>query len=90
MQGQVLDIIDDLITGKGMGLILISHDLGLVRRYCDRVMVMNAGRVVEALDATNLAQAKHPYTRGLMAAVPRMDETRDTLPVLDRTQWAGT
>ncbi len=90
VQAQVLDIIDDLVTRKGMGLILISHDLALVSRYCDRILVMNAGRVVEECAAGQLDQAKHPYTRGLLAAMPVIDETRDELPVLDRTQWAGT
>ena len=49
-------------------------------------MVMNAGQVVETLDAKNLNAAQHPYTKGLLAAVPRMNETRAELPVLDRTQ----
>lgn len=90
VQAQVLDIIDDLVTRKGMGLILISHDLALVSRYCDRILVMNAGRVVEECAAGQLDKAQHPYTRGLLAAMPVIDETRDELPVLDRTQWAGT
>ena len=90
VQAQVLDIIDDLVTRKGMGLILISHDLALVSRYCDRILVMNAGVVVEECAAGQLDQAKHPYTRGLLAAMPVLNETRDELPVLDRTQWAGT
>ncbi|HWU18679.1 MAG TPA: ABC transporter ATP-binding protein [Devosia sp.] len=90
VQAQVLDIIDDLVTGKGMGLILISHDLNLVSRYCDRILVMNAGTVVEECAAGELANAKHPYTRGLLAAMPTINESRDELPVLDRTQWAGT
>ena len=90
VQAQVLDIIDDLVTSKGMGLILISHDLNLVSRYCDRILVMNAGTVVEECAAGELAQARHPYTRGLLAAMPTIDESRDELPVLDRTQWAGT
>jgi len=90
VQAQVLDIIDALVTGKGMGLILISHDLNLVSRYCDRILVMNAGRVVEECAAGELDKARHPYTRGLLAAMPTIDESRDELPVLDRTQWAGT
>jgi peptide/nickel transport system ATP-binding protein len=90
VQAQVLDIIDDLVTRKGMGLILISHDLNLVSRYCDRILVMNAGEVVEECAAGRLDQARHPYTRGLLAAMPTIDEARDELPVLDRTQWAGT
>ncbi|AUR12721.1 ABC transporter, ATP-binding protein [Phaeobacter inhibens] len=90
VQAQVLDLIDDLVRDKGMGLILISHDLNLVARYCDRIMVMNAGRVVESCAAADLHKANHPYTQGLLAAVPRMKETRDTLPVLDRSSWSGT
>ena len=90
VQGQVLDLIDELVRENGMGLMLVSHDLHLVGRYCDRVMVMNAGRVVETLDAKNLHAAQHPYTKGLLAAVPRMNETRAELPTLDRTQWAST
>lgn len=90
VQSQVLDIIDDLIRTKGMGLILISHDLNLVSRYCDRILVMNAGKVVEDCVASQLAQASHPYTRGLLAAMPRIDETRENLPVLDRSTWGGT
>lgn len=90
VQAQVLDIIDELVRNKGMGLILISHDLNLVSRYCDRILVMNAGRVVEECAAGQLENARHPYTRGLLAAMPMINETRDELPVLDRTQWAGT
>ena len=90
VQAQVLDIIDDLVTTKGMGLILISHDLNLVSRYCDRILVMNSGTVVEECAAEELANARHPYTRGLLAAMPTIDESRDELPVLDRSQWAGT
>jgi peptide/nickel transport system ATP-binding protein len=90
VQAQVLDIIDDLVKKNGMGLILISHDLDLVARYCDRILVMSAGKVVEECAAGGLASATHPYTRGLIAAVPRMREDRDELPVLDRTAWSGT
>ncbi|GAB1381266.1 ABC transporter ATP-binding protein [Pararhodobacter aggregans] len=90
VQGQVLDLIDELVRENGMGLMLVSHDLHLVGRYCDRVMVMNAGQVVETLDAKNLHAAQHPYTKGLLAAVPRMNETRAELPTLDRSQWAST
>jgi peptide/nickel transport system ATP-binding protein len=90
VQAQVLDIIDDLVTRKGMGLLLISHDLNLVSRYCDRILVMNAGRIVEECAAGQLENATHPYTRGLLAAMPTIDEQRAELPVLDRTQWAGT
>lgn len=90
VQAQVLDLIDELVREKGMGLILISHDLNLVARYCDRIMVMHAGEVVESCAAKDLHKATHPYTRGLLAAVPKMEETRDELPVLDRSTWSGT
>jgi peptide/nickel transport system ATP-binding protein len=90
VQAQVMDLIDALIRENGMSLILISHDLDLVSRYCDRILVMNAGTVVEECVAGALDQATHPYTRGLLASVPRMNETRTYLPVLDRTTWGGT
>jgi len=89
VQGDVLKLIDDLVRDNGMGLILISHDLPLVARYCDRILVMNAGRVVETCNAADLQAARHPYTRGLLSAVPQMHETRDELPVMDRTQWSA-
>ncbi|MEO3385777.1 ABC transporter ATP-binding protein [Mesorhizobium sp. CAU 1741] len=87
VQGEILKIIDDLITSKGMGLIFISHDLNLVSAFCDRILVMYRGEVVEECKASELANASHPYTRGLIASVPRLDETREELPVLDRSQW---
>lgn len=90
VQETVLDLIDSLVRDNGMGLVLISHDLDLVARYCDRIVVMHAGTVVEECQAAALAQAVHPYTQGLLAAVPQMAEQRDMLPVLDRVQWSGT
>ncbi|MBP1887366.1 ABC transporter ATP-binding protein [Sinorhizobium mexicanum] len=88
VQAQVLDIIDELVRRKGMGLIFISHDLNLVSSYCDRILVMNSGEVVEECTAGELMKATHPYTRGLIASIPRLDETRDELPVLDRNAWS--
>ncbi|MEM7565909.1 MAG: ABC transporter ATP-binding protein [Pseudomonadota bacterium] len=90
VQGEVLRLMDELVRERGMGLILISHDLPLVARYCDRIVVMHAGRVVETCAATDLHAATHPYTRGLLAAVPRMREDRAALPTLDRSAWGGT
>jgi len=81
---QVLDVLDDLITQRGLGLVFISHDLNLVRAFCDRVLVMYAGRVVESIAAADLENAQHPYTRALLAAVPDMDRRRAALPVLQR------
>lgn len=86
VQAQVLEIIDDLVKRKGMGLILISHDLDLVSTYCDRILVMRGGEVVEECAAGELRNAKHPYTRGLLAAIPRLDEDREELPVLQRDE----
>ena len=89
VQRQVLDIIDELVRQNGMGLIFISHDLNLVSGYCDRILVMRAGSIVEECAAGKLGEAKHPYTRGLLASIPRIDETREELPVLDRSGWAA-
>jgi peptide/nickel transport system ATP-binding protein len=88
VRAQVLDILDDLARRRGMGLLLISHDLAMVARRCDRVMVMLDGRIVEECRADRLESATHPYTRGLLAAMPRIGETRPRLPVLDRAALA--
>lgn len=86
----VLNILDGLVRDKGIGLIMISHDLNLVRNFCDRVLIMYAGQVVETLDARALDHAQHPYTRGLLAAQPRIGGTRRPLPVLERhDSWAA-
>ncbi len=85
VRGQVLDILDDLVRQRGMGLMLISHDLNMVARWCDRILVMYQGRIVEELGAGALHRAKHPYTQGLLASLPRIDDTREFLPVLDRS-----
>ncbi|GHE87692.1 ABC transporter ATP-binding protein [Aliiroseovarius zhejiangensis] len=84
VQRQVLDIMDRLVKERGMGLIFISHDLNLVADFCDRVLIMYAGRIVEVCDADKLHEAKHPYTRGLLNSLPRLDDPRDRLDVLKR------
>jgi peptide/nickel transport system ATP-binding protein len=84
VQMQVLAILDDLVTRRGMGLILISHDLDLVASFCDRILIMYAGRVVETCRASELRAATHPYTRGLLSSMPRIDDDREELPVLER------
>ena len=84
VQMQVLAILDDLVTERGMGLMFISHDLNLVASFCDRVIIMYAGRIVETCRASELEQAQHPYTRGLLASLPRVDQPRDALAVLER------
>jgi peptide/nickel transport system ATP-binding protein len=81
---QVLAILDDLVKTRDMGLIFISHDLNLVSTFCDRVLVMYAGQIMEELDAKHLQDAKHPYTRGLLACTPSLDHPVDVLPTLQR------
>lgn len=84
VQLQVLAILDDLVRQRGMGLLFISHDLELVASFCDRVLVMYAGRVMEELSARDLASARHPYTRGLLNSLPRLGDERAELPTLSR------
>ncbi len=89
VQRQVLDIMDRLVKERGMGLIFISHDLNLVADFCDRVLIMYAGRIVEVCDADKLHEAQHPYTRGLLNSLPRLDAPRKRLEVLQRDpQWS--
>jgi peptide/nickel transport system ATP-binding protein len=89
VQLEVLSILDRLVAERGMGLIFISHDLRLVSSFCDRVLVMYAGRIVEEVAAADLAHARHPYTQGLLECLPRLGEPRHPLPTLDRrAEWA--
>ena len=90
VQMQVLEIMDKLVKERGMGLIFISHDLNLVSSFCDRVLIMYAGRVVETLAADKLHEAQHPYTQGLLNSLPRLDAPKDRLQVLQRDPaWAA-
>ncbi len=90
VQLEVLGILDRLVRNNGMGLIFISHDLRLVSSFCDRVLVMYAGRIVEELATADLSKAKHPYTRGLLDCTPKIGESRHPLPVLERRkEWAA-
>ena len=90
VQLDVLKIMDKLVSERGMGLIFVSHDLRLVSSFCDRVLVMYAGKVVEELKASELNNARHPYTRGLLNCMPVIGENRHPLPVLDRKpEWAA-
>ncbi len=84
VQMQVLSILDELVKVGNMGLMFISHDLELVSSFCDRVVVMYSGRVMEECAADRLREAKHPYTRGLLDAMPDIKRKRDALPVLAR------
>lgn len=84
VRNEVLRIMDKLVRDRGMGLIFISHDLNLVGQFCDRVLIMYAGRVVEELPARDLHAAKHPYTRGLLDSLPRLDQPVERLSTLQR------
>ena len=87
---QVLGLLDDLVQSRGLGLIFISHDINLVRSFCDRVLVMYAGRVVESIAARDLDNAQHPYTQGLINALPDIHHRRPVLPVMQRqSSWLG-
>lgn len=84
VQAQILDLLKDLASNSNTALILITHDLGVVARYADRVAVMYGGRIVETAPARELyARPQHPYTRGLMASVPRIDgdTSRPLVPI---------
>lgn len=88
VQQDVLAILRDLVAERGLGLIFISHDLKLASRFCDRILVMYKGRVMEEIAASALEQSKHPYTRGLLNCLPRIGDHRDVLPVLKHDpQW---
>jgi peptide/nickel transport system ATP-binding protein len=90
VQAEVLSILDNLVKTRGMGLIFISHDLRLVARFCDRVLVMYKGRIVEEVAAKDLLHARHPYTQGLLNCLPRIGGNRGPLPGLDRNaEWAN-
>jgi peptide/nickel transport system ATP-binding protein len=90
VQNQVLRVLDDLVAARGMGLIFITHNLTVVSSFCDRVLVMYAGRVVEECDARRLHEARHPYTRALVAAAPDLDHPRAVLRTVARDpSWAA-
>ena len=79
VQAQVLALLRHLADERGMAVVLITHDLGIVAGFADEVIVMRSGRVVESgsVDAV-YANPTHPYTRGLLGAVPRLDADPDT------------
>ncbi|MBM0126275.1 ABC transporter ATP-binding protein [Pimelobacter simplex] len=82
VQEQVLSLIDSLVTELGMGVVLITHDLGLVAGFADRVAVMYAGRGVECGPVGELYRSpRHPYTSGLLASVPRVDRDGALAPI---------
>lgn len=84
VQLQVLAILDDLVSDRGMGLIFISHDLELVSSFCDEVIIMYGGRIMEICEAKKLHQSTHPYTKGLLNCLPRIKGNDEYLSVLKR------
>ena len=77
IQAQILELLKDLSRRLGVAMLIITHNLGVVARYADRVNVMYAGRIVEQGSARELyAEPRHPYTLGLLKSVPRLDEPR--------------
>ena len=91
VQLQVLSVLDDMISERGMGLIFISHDLNLIASFCDRILIMYGGQVMEECNAADLQQAKHPYTRGLLGCLPNLDGSQQELAVLKRDPaWLET
>ena len=84
VQAQVMELLADLQQSTGMGLILITHDLGVVVETADRVAVMYAGRVVEAGTVSEVfTTPSHPYTEGLMHSIPRLEQKGDRLEPIE-------
>ncbi len=84
VQAQILDLLRDIQAETGMGLILITHDLGVIAEMADEVAVMYAGRVVETASARDLFEdPQHPYTLGLLGSIPRLDLDRARLTAIE-------
>lgn len=83
IQAQILDLIDEMKEQMGMGVVFVTHDMGVVAEIADRVMVMYAGEVVEVGDVESLFNdPQHPYTKGLLAAVPNVDDAEHELNII--------
>jgi oligopeptide/dipeptide ABC transporter ATP-binding protein len=83
IQAQVLQLMKRLTHEHGTALLLITHNMGVIARMCDRVAVMYAGEIVEEAPVEELfANARHPYTQGLLRSIPRVDQPRGALPTL--------
>jgi oligopeptide transport system ATP-binding protein len=83
VQAQIMGLLEELQEERQMGLILITHDLGVVADVADRIVVMYAGRLVETADVLDLyGHPAHPYTRGLLDSIPRLDQKGQTLAAI--------
>jgi oligopeptide/dipeptide ABC transporter ATP-binding protein len=83
IQAQILDLLRELQSSLGMSVILISHDMGVIAEFAQRVVVMYAGRVVETAPVKELFRKPiHPYTEGLLAAIPKLDVDVTRLPTI--------
>ena len=82
--GEILELLDLLVRERGMALVLVSHDLRMVQGFCDRVLVMYAGKVLDACRADELEHSEHGYTKGLLDCAPSLDRPREVLPTLAR------
>jgi peptide/nickel transport system ATP-binding protein len=88
VQNEVLRILDNLVRDRGMGLIFISHNLTVVSSFCDRVLIMYGGKILEECAAKDLHNARHPYTRALISAAPSLDDRRADLTTVSRDpEW---
>lgn len=83
VQAQIMELLQDLQHEHNMGLILITHDLGVVADVADRIAVMYAGRIVERADVGDIyARPAHPYTKGLLESIPRLDQKGQELSAI--------
>ena len=84
VQAQILDLIGDLRDSLGMGVIFVTHDLGLVAQYAEQIVVMYAGRVVERAETAALfAAPRHPYTQALLTSLPSAAKPAERLPTIE-------
>ncbi len=86
VRGQVLAMMDAQVRQRGMGMLMISHDLGMVVNFCDRVLVMYRGTVVDSCAAKDLYRSTHPYTQGLLNCLPTGAHNGEKLATIDRAR----
>lgn len=83
---EVLSVLDEMVSRRHVGLLFISHDLNLVAKFCDRVLIMYAGCIVDTCRCSELPDSQHPYTQGLFASLPKLDQPQKRLAVLQRCE----